>query len=60
MTFDLAGIRAQYPALSATDEGKPRLYFDNPAGTQVPVSVVERMSECMLLASANLGGYFRT
>jgi cysteine desulfurase family protein (TIGR01976 family) len=60
MTFDLAGIRAQYPALSATDEGKPRLYFDNPAGTQVPVSVVERMSECMLQASANLGGYFRT
>ena len=60
MTFDLAAIRAQYPALSATDEGTPRLYFDNPAGTQVPVSVVERMSECMLQASANLGGYFKT
>ncbi len=60
MTFDLDAIRAQYPALSATDEGKPRLYFDNPAGTQVPGSVVERMSECMLQASANLGGYFKT
>ena len=60
MTFDLAAIRAQYPALSETDEGRPRLYFDNPAGTQVPISVVERMSECMLQASANLGGYFRT
>jgi cysteine desulfurase family protein (TIGR01976 family) len=60
MTFDLSAIRAQYPALSATDAGRPRLYFDNPAGTQVPASVVERMSACMLHASANLGGYFTT
>jgi cysteine desulfurase family protein (TIGR01976 family) len=60
MTFDLAAIRALYPALSATDDGRPRLYFDNPAGTQVPGSVVERISKCMLEASANLGGYFTT
>ena len=60
MTFDLEAIRSQFPALSVMDDGVARVYFDNPAGTQVPRSVVERMSDCMLEASANLGGYFRT
>jgi cysteine desulfurase family protein (TIGR01976 family) len=60
MTFDLEAIRSQFPALSVNDDGAARVYFDNPAGTQVPRSVVERMSDCMLGASANLGGYFRT
>ena len=60
MTFDLDAIRSQFPALSVNDDGVARVYFDNPAGTQVPRSVVERMSDCMLGASANLGGYFRT
>jgi cysteine desulfurase family protein (TIGR01976 family) len=60
MTIDLDRIRAQFPALSATDDGRPRLYFDNPAGTQVPLVVAERMSDCMLKASANIGGYFKT
>lgn len=60
MTFDLEAIRSQFPALSKTDDGVARVYFDNPAGTQVPRSVVEKMSKCMLGANANLGGYFRT
>jgi len=60
MTFDLEAIRSQFPALSEADDGVARIYLDNPAGTQVPRSVVDRMSECMLAASANLGGYFRT
>ena len=60
MTIDLDRIRAQFPALSETDDGRARVYFDNPAGTQVPVMVVERMTNCLLTASANLGGYFRT
>jgi len=60
MTIDLATIRSQFPALATTDDGHPRLYFDNPAGTQVPQSVADRMSDCLLHASANLGGYFET
>ena len=60
MTFDIEGIRAQYPSLSITDNGSARLYFDNPAGTQVPEVVVQRMADCMLQASANIGGYFTT
>jgi cysteine desulfurase family protein (TIGR01976 family) len=60
MKFDLEAIRSQFPALSDTDDGVARIYLDNPAGTQVPRSVVDSMSRCMLGASANLGGYFRT
>jgi len=60
MTIDLDRIRAQFPALSETDDGRQRLYFDNPAGTQVPLMVAERMTNCLLKASANIGGYFKT
>jgi cysteine desulfurase family protein (TIGR01976 family) len=60
MTLDLEAIRSQFPALDETDNGAARVYFDNPAGTQVPQRVVDAMSRCMLQASANMGGYFRT
>lgn len=60
MTLDLEAIRSQFPALNETDEGVARVYMDNPAGTQVPQRVVDAMSHCMLGASANMGGYFRT
>lgn len=60
MTLDLEAIRSQFPALGESDGGVARIYLDNPAGTQVPRRVVEAMSHCMLDASANLGGYFRT
>jgi len=58
MSFDLEAIRSQYPALALTDNGTRRIYFDNPAGTQVPLCVAEAMSDCLLTKSANLGGYF--
>jgi len=58
--FDLDRIRAQFPSLDETDNGRPRLYFDNPAGTQVPTSVAERMTDCLLHKSANIGGFFPT
>ncbi len=60
MTYNVEKIREQFPALAQTDEGVPRIYFDNPAGTQVPQSVVDRMSDCLLNSNANLGGYFTT
>jgi len=58
--FDPAAVRAEFPALADTDGGKPRVFFDNPAGTQVPQRVVDRMADCMLHANANMGGAFRT
>ncbi len=60
MSLDIGAVRAQFPSLSTTDNGERRIYLDNPAGTQVPGLVVQRMSECLLEGNANLGGYFRT
>ena len=58
MPFDLDAVRAQFPALAIKDNGRRRIYFDNPAGTQVPASVAKAMSDCLLEANANQGGYF--
>lgn len=60
MPLDLDAVRAQFPSLATTDDGVRRIYLDNPAGTQVPDLVVQRMSECLIDANANLGGHFRT
>ncbi len=60
MQFDLDAVRARFPALAITDAGQPRIYFDNPAGTQVPDSVVEKMAECLIESNANVHGEFRT
>jgi cysteine desulfurase family protein (TIGR01976 family) len=58
--IDIDTIREQFPALADSDNGVARVYFDNPAGTQVPASVAGAMSHCLLHANANIGGYFRT
>ena len=60
MTLDLDTIRAQFPALSIRDGDAPRVYLDNPAGTQVPQKVVDRMSDCLIRSNANELGHFRT
>lgn len=58
--FDIGAVRAQFPALSIQDDGRPRVYFDNPAGTQVPQPVIDRTADCLVNRNANLGGYFTT
>jgi cysteine desulfurase family protein (TIGR01976 family) len=60
MAFDLDLVRAQFPALALTDSGSPRIYFDNPAGTQVPNVVIDRMTSCLIKSNANVQGEFRT
>ena len=59
-TLDIAAIRAQFPALALKDGGHDRVYFDNPAGTQVPQQVIDRTVDCLANRNANLGGYFKT
>jgi len=55
--FPIAAIRDQFPALlTLRDEGRPRVYADNPAGTQVPQQVLDRVSAMLVHANANLGG----
>lgn len=56
--FPIAAVREQFPALSRGENDVPQIYFDNPAGTQVPRRVVEAVSNAMTMASSNLGGYF--
>jgi cysteine desulfurase family protein (TIGR01976 family) len=58
--FDIERVRAQFPALGLTDNSAPRVYFDNPAGTQVPRQVIDRTVDCLSARNANLGGYFAT
>ena len=60
MDYALDAIRDRFPSLSITDNGRPRTYFDNPAGTQVPQSVVDAMAECLIESNANLAGAFET
>ncbi len=60
MSFPVERVRAEFPSLSITDGGRPRIYLDNPAGTQVPGRVAEAAARCLIETNANLGGYFVT
>jgi cysteine desulfurase family protein (TIGR01976 family) len=54
-TFDLASVRRRFPALASGTA-----FFDGPGGTQVPVTVIEAVAECLRDSNANLGGAFET
>jgi cysteine desulfurase / selenocysteine lyase len=43
MSYDLACIRADFPALALQPYGKPLTYLDNAASAQKPVQVLDRM-----------------
>lgn len=60
MAFQIDTVRADFPALSLTDNGRRRIYLDNPAGTQVPKTVADAVSRCLVETNANLGGFFAT
>lgn len=57
MTFTAEAIRAQFPALNQPDT---TIFFDNPAGTQVPERVIEAVSHYYHTMNANSGGAFAT
>jgi cysteine desulfurase/selenocysteine lyase len=42
--FDVDAIRADFPILRETVNGKPLIWFDNAATTQKPQSVIDRLS----------------
>ena len=58
--LDLQSVRRQFPSLSLTVEGRPVVYLDNPAGTQVPQRVVDRTAAYWRTMNANQGGAFLT
>src|SRR5918997_2189696 len=59
-SFDVDSLRARFPALSLTHEGRPMVFFDGPGGTQVPDSVIEAVTEYFRTSNANAGGDFAT
>lgn len=63
MTFDVARVRAQFPSLTRRTHaaaGTHPVFFDNPAGTQVPQRVIDAISSYFLTMNANSGGAFAT
>lgn len=53
--FPLDSVRERFPSISENT-----ICFDNPAGTQLPSSVINAMQLCAREAYANLHGYFST
>lgn len=60
MHLNIDEIRSKFPSLATLDDGQSRIYFDNPAGTQVPQTVADAVSYALIHRSANQGGSFRT
>jgi cysteine desulfurase family protein (TIGR01976 family) len=59
-SFPIDQVRAQFPALSRTDHGVPRIYFDAPGGTQACRPAIAAMTRHLEEGSANSGGAFAT
>ncbi len=53
-----ATVRDRFPALGRTVDGKPAVYFDGPAGSQVPTEVIEAIGRPLRVGISNLGGAF--
>ncbi len=41
--FDVERVRADFPILQTEVEGKPLVYLDNAASSQMPQQVIDRM-----------------
>lgn len=60
MTFPVQQVRASFPALAVNDDGVARTYLDNPAGTQVPRSVMDSITDVLVHSNSNSGMFNRT
>ncbi|MFB3059037.1 MAG: aminotransferase class V-fold PLP-dependent enzyme, partial [Gammaproteobacteria bacterium] len=56
--FKVDQVREMFPALVSAGEKQPLIFLDNPAGTQLPGTVIDAVSQAMVNASSNLGGMF--
>lgn len=55
-----ARVRAQFPALGRTTGGQAAVYFDGPAGSQVPQPVIDAVADYLANRNANTHGEFAT
>ena len=58
--LDIAAVRLQFPALARIIDGRHSVFFDGPAGSQVPQEVADAISDYLLHHNANHGGAFTT
>jgi cysteine desulfurase family protein (TIGR01976 family) len=58
--FDVKAARERFPALTRREHGRQVLYFDNPAGTQLPRQAIDGFVGHLTRGTANVGGDFAT
>ena len=56
--FPIDAVRAEFPALTVTDAGRARAYFDAPGGTQICRRAIAAMVGHLESGTANSGGAF--
>ena len=59
-SLNVENLRAQFPALQREHNGEPVVYFDGPAGSQVPQCVIDAISNYLSNHNANHEGPFLT
>ena len=58
--WDVEACRRQFPALWQNDDGQSAVFFDGPAGSQVPDRVTNAIVHYLATMNANHGGLFAT
>jgi cysteine desulfurase family protein (TIGR01976 family) len=58
--FDFSTLREQFPGLKQRRDSRVPIFFDGPAGTQVPQGVIDAMVQYLTTCNANHGGVFAT
>ena len=58
--IDVMGCRSQFPALTRRMADRPTVFFDGPAGSQVPQRVVDAIGQYLIETNANHEGVFAT
>jgi cysteine desulfurase family protein (TIGR01976 family) len=56
--FDPIPLRAEFPALSRVQDGRPVVFLDGPGGTQVPAAVIDAVTVYYRRSNANIHGSF--
>ena len=59
-SLDVDALRRQFPGLHRRAGDRPAVFFDGPAGSQVPQAVADAMQHYLLHENANHGGCFAT
>jgi cysteine desulfurase family protein (TIGR01976 family) len=58
--IDFPALRENFPGLQQRRDGRVPIFFDGPAGTQVPQSVIDAIVTYLTMHNANVGGAFAT